>query len=541
MKPRALISALGLALATTGAQALQPWTPDLSLEAIGTYQTGVFDEGAAEIVAHDPRTQRLFVINADAATVDVLDINDPTRPLLIGTLDATLLGNGANSVAVHKGLVAVAIEAADKQAPGRVAFYDATDLTLIDSVEVGSLPDMVTFTPNGRYVLVANEGEPNDDYTIDPEGSVSVIDLRFGPQHAQVRTADFTAYNGREDELRAQGVRIFGPNASAAQDLEPEYITVSRNSSLAWVSLQEANALAVVDIPGARVIDIQPLGTKDHSLAGNELDASNRDGGIKLANWPVQGMYMPDAITSYSFRGRSYIVTANEGDSRDYDGYSEEVRIKDLNLDPSAFPDAADLQQDENLGRLKTTTANGDIDGDGDFDVLYSYGARSFSIRDAHGNLVYDSGSDFEVITAMELPDDFNSNNDENGSFDSRSDDKGPEPEGVTLGRIQGHTYAFIGLERVGGIMVYDVTNPHRVRFVDYVNNRDFGVDAENPDGSTNPLVGDLAPEGLTFIPAHESPNRQPLLVVGNEVSGSTTVFQVNAERSRQPFWRFWR
>lgn len=531
MKPRTLATAILLALTANGAHALRPPQPDLSLDVIGQYRTGVYDEGAAEIVAHDPDNQRLFVINADAATVDVLDINDPTQPHLIGTLDATALGGGANSVAVHGGLVAVAIEAGDRQAPGRVAFYDATSLDLFNSVEVGALPDMVTFAPNGRYVLVANEGEPNDAYDVDPEGSVSVIDLSFGPLHARVRTAGFSAYNGQEDALRARGVRVFGPGASAAQDFEPEYITVSGDSRRAWVSLQENNALAVIDVPRARVIDILPLGTKDHSAPGNELDASDRDGGINLANWPVQGFYMPDSVASYRFLGKTYVVCANEGDSRDYDGYSEEERVGDVTLDSAAFPDAAALQDDAALGRLKITSANGDTDGDGDFDRLYSYGARSFSIRDARGRLVYDSGSAIETVTALERPDAFNSDNGENDSFDKRSDDKGPEPEGLALGRIRGRTFAFVGLERVGGIMIYDVTNPYRVRYVDYVNNRDFGVDAQLPDGTVNPLVGDLGPEGLTFIPADRSPNGRPLLVVGNEVSGTTTIFQVRLNR----------
>lgn len=533
MQSRRLAAAIGLLLATTTAHAA-PALNRLSLEVIGQYRTGVFDEGAAEIVVHDSRTQRLFVINADAASVDVLDINDPTQPVPIGRIDASALGAGANSVAVHKDLVAVAIEAEDKQAPGLVAFYDSVSLALIGSVPVGALPDMVTFTPDGRYVLVANEGEPNAAYTVDPEGSVSVIDLRHGASQPRVMTADFRAFNGLEDELRAKGVRIFGPGASAAQDLEPEYITVSRDSRRAWVSLQEANALAVIDIPRAKVVDILPLGTKDHSLPGNELDASDRDGGIHLASWPVRGMYMPDAIDSYQYRGKTFIVTANEGDSRDYDGYSEEARVRDVTLDPVAFPNAAELRNNANLGRLKITTANGDSNGDGMFEELYSYGARSFSIWTADGEQVYDSGAEFETLTALYLPDAFNSTNDENDSFDSRSDDKGPEPEGVVLGRIRERTYAFIGLERVGGIMVYDVTNPYRVRFADYLNNRDFSVDAQLPDGSTNPLAGDLGPEGLTFIPAHESPNRKPLLVVGSEVSGTTTILQVDIAAGRQ-------
>lgn len=532
IKRHILATAMGMVLASS-AQAMPFDKSALSLEVIGQYQTGAFDESAAEIVAHDARNQRIFVINAASATVDVLDINDPANPTKMGEIDVSGIGAGVNSVAIYKNLIAVAVESNPKQDPGSVAFYDATSLTRLNTVPAGALPDMVTFTPNGRFVLVANEGEPNDDYTIDPEGSISIIDLRNGVMHATVATADFRAWNGMEDELRAQGVRIFGPGASAAQDFEPEYITVSKNSQTAWVALQEANALAVVDIRTATVTDILPLGTKDHMLPGNEFDASNRDGMINITSWPTKGMYMPDAIASYSFRGQTYIVTANEGDSRDYDGFSEEVRVKDLQLDPVAFPNAAELQTDENLGRLKTTTANGDIDGDGKFEEIYSYGARSFSIWNSKGELVYDSGADFENITAATIPADFNSNNDENDSFDSRSDDKGPEPEGVALGKIGSRTIAFIGLERVGGIMAYDVSNPNKVQFLNYINNRDFSVDAEI-EGATNPLVGDLGPEGLVFIHASKSPNGKPMLVVGNEVSGTTTLFEVDVNVPRK-------
>lgn len=528
MKKTLIAAALGLALNAAAHAA-----PTLSLEVIGQHQTGVFAEGAAEVVAYDAGTKRVFKVNAKAATVDVLDISNPASPTLVSTIDATALGGSANSVAVNKGVAAVAIEAANKQEPGVVAFYDASTLALIHSVTVGALPDMLTFTPNGRYVLVANEGEPSDDYSVDPEGSVSIIDLRPGIANAKVVTADFKAFNGQAAELRGKGVRIFGPGSTVAQDLEPEYITVSDNSRFAWVSLQEANAIGLIDVKRGQVVDIQPLGTKDHSLGRNKLDASDKDGAINIANWPVKGMYQPDAIASYNYRGDTFIVTANEGDSRDYDGFSEEARVKDLILDPSVFPNAAELQKDENIGRLKTTLVNGDTDGDGDVDEIYSYGARSFSIRTSRGRLVYDSGADFEKITKRLLPKEFNSNHNKNASFDSRSDDKGPEPEGVALGEIRGHVFAFIGLERIGGIMVYDVTNPYKVSFVDYVNHRDFSVAAQLPDGSTNPAVGDLGPEGLTFIPAGKSPSKKPLLVVGNEVSGTTTIYQINVKNQK--------
>ncbi len=497
-----------------------------SIKVIGQHHTGIFDDGAAEIVAHDAINQRIFKVNANAASIDVLDISDPTKPTLINTIDATAYGASANSVAVQNGIVAVAIEAETKQDNGTVVFYYANTLEVIASATVGALPDMVKFTPNGKYLLVANEGEPNDDYTVDPNGSVSIINLHT----RTISTVHFTHLNGKEDALRAQGIRIYGPGATAAQDLEPEYIAVSEDSKYAWVSFQEANAAAAIDISRAQLIDIKSLGTKDHSLPKNALDVSNKDDAINIANWPIKGMYMPDSIDSYTYKGRNFIVSANEGDSRDYDGYSEEKRVKDLDLDPTAFPNAAVLQQSENLGRLKTTIANGDIDGDGDFDEIYSYGARSFSIWSDEGNLVFDSGSDFERITAEADADNFNSTNDENDSFDNRSDDKGPEPEGLAIGKIKGHTYAFIGLERVGGIMVYDITNPYQTQFVDYINNRNFDVEAELNDGSTNPEVGDLAPEGLAFISAEKSPNGKPLLIVGNEVSGTTTIYEVNVQ-----------
>jgi hypothetical protein len=517
-----LVSAGLVGAASTSSSAGAAPKPRISLTPIGTYETGRFDESAAEIVAHDPETQQLFVVNAQEGAIDVLDISDPITPERVTTLSAS---GPVNSVAVRDGFVAVAVEAEPRQDPGAVEFYSIDDLELAASVEVGALPDMLTFTPDGSKVVVANEGEP-DHYCTDgfgdPEGSISIIDVAGGVadvEQSDVSTADFRAFNGQEDALRAKGVRIFGPNASVAQDLEPEYVGIDADSTTAWVSLQENNAFAIVDLASATVTDIVPLGYKDHSLPGNALDPSNRDGGINIGNWPVQGMYMPDAIDTYEFGRRTYVVTANEGDARDYDCFSEEARISDLTLDPATFPEADTLQEDENLGRLNSTTSFPTADPAIE---LYSYGARSFSIWDEDGALVFDSGDDFERITAALLPDDFNSNNDENDSFDGRSDDKGPEPEGIEIARVYSKTYAFIGLERVGGIMVYDITTPRNPQFVQYVDNRDFAGDAEAG------TAGDLGPEGLTFIAAADSPNGMPLLVVANEVSGTTTIFQID-------------
>ncbi len=500
----------------------EPMISAIGLERLGAYATGVFDGGAAEIVAHDPATGRLFVVNGDAAAVDVLDVSDPADPRFDFAIDIAPYGASVNSVAFHDGLLAAAVENEDPQAPGSVVLFDA-DGAFLASVPAGALPDMVTFTPDGTWLLVANEGEPDDDYTVDPEGSVTIVDLRAGVENASAATAGFTGFNDRIDQLRAAGVNIYGPGASVAQDLEPEYIAVTPDSGTAWVSLQENNALAEIDIESAVVLRVLPLGFKDHSAAGNGMDASNEDGGIDIRPRPVFGMYQPDAIAVFEAGGRTYIATANEGDSRDYDAFSEEERVGGLMLDPTAFPDAETLQTDANLGRLKVTLTRGDIDGDGDFDALYSYGARSFSIWEPTIDglsLVYDSGDDFERITAQRMPSLFNASNDENEA-DDRSDDKGPEPEGIEIGRMGGRIFAFIGLERIGGIMVYDITDPTRPAFVRYVNDRDPQGD---PAAGT---AGDLAPEGIAFIPASASPAGRPLLAVTNEVSGTTTLYGI--------------
>jgi hypothetical protein len=926
----------------------------LNIEQLSTVQTA-----GAEISAYDPFSRRLFSTDAAGSSVAIIDASNPAGLVKVGTIDVSSMGS-PNSIAASRGIIAVAIQNVVKTAPGRVAFYRSNG-ELISSV------DMLTFTPDGRHLLVANEGEP-DGYGpghVDPEGSVSIIRLPGGTRWLSpptVRTVGFGAYNGQEATLRAKGIRIYGPGATAAQDFEPEYIAISDDSRIAYVTLQENNAVAKLDIERGKILELLPLGYKDYStlpavtatfewsaermppigmttagqglrlggfsglayegmtddgdlkfiantdrgpngepdattgqrpfllpgfqprlvrftldpssghirltqqvllrdsdgrplsglpntivaggsattphndeiaidlygakqtldarggdfegiavgadgsfwlpdeyrpaiyhfdargmllqryipfgahaaaglpvpaagvvgalgtealpavlgqrrqnrgmegialrdgkvygfvqsparnpatlsngtlnglrnvriveldpvtlvtrqflytmdnpastgandtradkigdavatpegflvverdddaVSGSELavitkkvyafaltgasdisgldgiydvgggvmksldqmtgaeltgvgvkpvakaldvdlaaagyagvqkveglallddgrlavvndndfqvaqinidtatgtfsladgyvpeptviglinrpglDASDKDKRVNIRTWPVFGMYEPDAIDTYKVRGRSYFVTANEGDARDWPGYAEESRIKDLTLDPAAFPSATTLRKDENIGRLNVTKSQGDFDGDGDFDALFTLGGRSFSIWSGDGRLVFDSGSSLERITSLALPTHFNAGHDDS-AFDNRSDNKGPEPEGLAIGQIGDRSYAFVGLERVGGVVAYDITDPASPVFMDYVNNRNFGA----------PETGDLGPEGVLFIPAHASPNRRPLLVVTNEVSNTVTTYALDTDRPwhRRHWWR---
>jgi hypothetical protein len=928
---------------------------NLKLQPLATYDAG--EAGSAEIVAYDPTSKRLFLVNAATATVDILDVRNPTNPTLISTIDTSVLGS-PNSVAVARGIVAVALESSPKTDPGHVAFYK-TSGEFIKAVKVGALPDMVTFTPDTYFVLSANEGEPSGYGAghSDPEGSVSIIPVPWDDTRwqrlsdADVRTASFSKYNGQEAMLRAQGIRIYGPGASAAQDFEPEYIAFSADSSTAYVTLQENNAIAEINIKSATVTNLLPLGYKDysekpftaatyewtglpsigataagqkidlggfsglafegttadgklkfithtdrgpngeptginrpfllpqftprlvrftldpasgefdltqqiylqqangkpltglpniarssdanqpyndevgvdllgqplsvdplgadlegiaiaqdgsfwmadeyrpalyhfdaggklikrlvpigtHAAAGKPvpqagaagelgiealpaviaqrrqnrgfeavaiqngkiyafvqsplrnpaalgnsalnamknvrvveldpqnfatrqflyvmdnppavgpddtradkigdavavpgggflvverdddafpedpvetiskkvyafkldgatdvsslgwfevagvmksvdqmtvaelaavgvvpvtktlhvdlaqagyasvekveglallesgqlallndndfgvagividpatgrftlapgyvpetvtlglikvpgLDASDRDSAIAIRSWPVYGMYQPDSIAAFGYGKKTLLVTANEGDARDWPGFSEEARVSSLTLDPTLFPNAATLRRNENLGRLNVTRALGDAEGDGDFEALFTLGGRSFSIWSTDGAQVYDSGSEFEHIVAASNPQFFNASN-EDRNFDSRSDNKGPEPEGLAIGMVGERRYAFVGVERMGGVITYDITDPYAPLFVDYTNNRNFGADP-----ATAPAAGDLGPEGLLFIDAKDSPTNAPLLVIANEVSGTVTLYRVSYE-----------
>ncbi|WP_086539508.1 choice-of-anchor I family protein [Algoriphagus antarcticus] len=456
-------------------------------------------EAAAEITAFDPETNQLFVVNnSGSSKVDIVNFSDPSNPTITGSIDVTQFGGGVNSVAVKNGMLAMAVEANTKTDPGMVVVFSTDQLTSpIAQVAVGALPDMVIFSPNGRFIVSANEGEPNDAYTIDPVGTISVIDVNAS---FSVSTLGFEGFESQKTSLMSKGFRVFGAGASLAQDVEPEYVAIDENSEFAWVTLQENNGMAKVNLSTKTITDVFPFGLKDNSLDGNELDVSDRDNEVTLKSWPLFSYFLPDALVNYSVNGNNYLITANEGDTRDYDGYSEESRVKDLDLDPFAFPNAEQLQKDENMGRYTVTTSAGDANGDGKFEKLYGIGARSFTVWDgASGAMVMDYNSlEKDFIAAAP-----------NSYDDGRSDNKGVEPEGVTMGAINEKTLVFVGMERVDAVMVYELKGISSFNFIQVLETGD-------------------APEGVLFISAEESPNGKPLLIVSSERDGFLRIYQNN-------------
>lgn len=562
---------------------------ELNVEVVGRFNTGIYGKSAAEIVQFHKASNSAFAVNAAENRIEVISLaNLPITAVGNGITDDSLSsvpftfansvsvkdaqGNDitvalgeANSIAIYQDMLAIAVAAPVKTDNGAVLFYslNASGVgTLVKAVAAGALPDMLTFTPDGSKVLVANEGEPDTDYNADPEGSISVISLVDGVPADVAQTinlttdivfssdllsaSDYDTDAKRRALLQTAGVKFAGPaGTTVAQDLEPEYITVAADSKKAWVSLQEANAIGIIDLE-AMTIEVKALGFKDWGQY--LIDYTNEDEVASFRKLPnVYGLYQPDSIASYQWNGATFIVTANEGDSRDWDAYSEDIRVADI-ISPTKLNKtfSTELQAlydttggKDGLGRLKVTAALVDPDNDGTVEKLYAYGARSFSIWDQNINMVYDSGDDFGRISAAILGNNFNSAHTENKG-DNRSDDKGGEPEAIDVGTIAGRTYAFIAQERSGDLFVYDVTNPFQASFVSHYINRDFSADfeldddldepcdtAEGMDCTEVPLAGDLGPESIKFVPASDSPNGNPLLLIGNEVSGSVTVYQV--------------
>jgi 2',3'-cyclic-nucleotide 2'-phosphodiesterase (5'-nucleotidase family) len=503
---------------------------ELNLSLLTSFSNGATGTNSAEIVSFDPTVDRLYIANSIGRKLDIINFSNPSSPQLISSISMVPYGN-INSVTTNNGLVALAIENIDPQANGSVVFLNANG-EFIKQVAVGAMPDMITFNKTFTKILTANEGEPNITNTVDPEGSVSIIDLSPGIANltdANVTNIGFTTYNSQRASLVSQGIRVFSSSLTVAQDLEPEYITISDDNTKAFVGIQEANALLTIDLTNNSIISLTALGYSSYgSGSNNAMDASDQSGEILITgNLPIKGAYMPDALAFGTIAGQGFIFSANEGDSRELTTAAiiDANRISSTtfaNLDATAFPDAAILKNSSLLGRLSALKYSGDTDGDGDYDELHVMGGRSFSIWNAStGALVYDSKDLIEQIISKHpvFSAIFNaSNTTGTPSLKNRSDDKGPEVEGIAFQMISGKPYAFVSLERVGGIMIFNVENPTNPIYVGYANNR-----------STTVSGPDLGAEGIITISAEDSPNGNNIVILANEISSTLSIYQLNS------------
>lgn len=485
----------------------------ISLALIQTYTIGNSGENSAEITAYDPESKRLYVANSVSNTIEILDFSNPSKILPLKTVSLKNFGNTINSISIKNGMIAAAIENTNRQLDGFIYFFDK-DGNVLNILKSGAQPDMLTFSHSGKYLVVANEGEPDEKYIVDPKGSVTIIEIKGEPKQItqeNVKTLFFDQWNDSLESLRRKGVRIYGPGATVSQDLEPEYLTISEDDQFAWITLQENNAIAKVNIKTGKIISITSLNERSFSMETLNLDSSK-------AFCPVKGYYEPDAIASFRIKGKTYLVTANEGDVRNYEGFTELCNLnnQNLKLDQQKFPGQKDLISRQCFGKLGMSNLHGDLDNDGDIDEIYCFGTRSFSIWDENVKQIYDSGDEFDNITCKNGQ--YCIYNERYGKIRNREnpDLRGPEPEGVTIGNLNNKMYAFITLERYGGVIVYNVTNPYKPSFVQYINSK-----------KGNELKEESKPEGIIFINPKSSPDRNAYVIVSNEASSTLDVYRV--------------
>jgi hypothetical protein len=484
-----------------------------SIEKIGTYKTT--KQQGSEIVAFDKASKKMFTTNGADNSLDITPVGvDGT----LGTTTSISLapyGAGVQSVTAMNGKVAVAVGSTNKVTQkGKVVIFD-TNGALISQTQVGYLPDMVTFNEDGTKVIVANEGEPDasSGTYVDVAGTIGIVTV--ASTDASDNTNGYAEVDFSAATLTAATdgtpVRLGGtPSNNKALDIEPEYITVSGN--YAYVTLQENNAVAKVNISGETptLELVKSFGAKDYT-SENTIDIEE-EGYALLKNYNgLYGLYMPDSIASYTVDGSTYLVTANEGDGREYCSsadaacdnpiFADEKKISKLDLSGSIAADYA------NENDLKVMTDMGEIGGV--YEKLYTFGARSFTIWDENGELVWDSGDEFAKLTSKFMPTLFNQ---DDGDIDGRSGNKGVEPEALAVGKVGNKTYAFVGFERQNVIVVYDITVPTKSKFVKFINTQ---------------ADGDISPEGMKFVEASNSPTGNALLFVAFEMSGSTSIFEI--------------
>lgn len=506
-------------------------------------------EGGAEIPTYHPASKRLFSTNGARNTVDVYDLSNPAKPVRINRVDLKNFGSDVTSVAAGRDVVVAAVHKAETfsangvpSLPNGVLVVMDLDGKVISSPDLkGVLPDAVTFTPSGTRALVAIEGQPvcakddpattineSTDYlkAVDPLGGVSIVDLS-DPRNPDVSFVGFKGFT--VSELRAKGLALSSVVNDASKDLEPEYI-VALDEMKAYVTIQEANGIGVLDLQNRAWIDVRRA--FESKLVGTPIDTSDRDSGRGPRSYVnVVGASQPDAIAGFKIGSGHYLVTANEGDAREYSCLNDDLRASSLKVDSRRFRDWKTWSANSELGRSKVNPNAGDRDGDGDIDTIHLRGARSMTIY-RNGAVLWDSGKLLEEIQTSAFGVQ-NINGSHSLSTDKstvnylpqdRSDDKGSEPEGIAVGIVGDARVAVLGLERMSALVVFDISNlraPSLIKWIQMM-----------PVTST-PVSQATAwsPEGVVFVPAEKSPNGKALFITSFELSGSLTIHQIEQKK----------
>ena len=431
---------------------------------------------------------QMYVISSGGGAT--LQVTNATDAATMSLVSRTSLGSyNTQSAASYGNLLAVALSPANYSTnggKGLVRFYRVEangSLTQLADVTVGYLPDSLAFNATGTKLVIANEGEPIAGYGVaptdpskDPAGSIGIIDIQ-GRVNLQFSYTDL----GFAGIALPSDLRLSGPaGTTQVTDVEPEYVSVLGN--YAYVTLQENNGVAKVNLISNTIEAVFALGTVDYST--QLVDLSDKDSGFKpLLGQAYEGLRMADGIAAYSVKGKDYFITANEGDGRDYGTY------KDESANPPTSPNVRTLTDDASVGSADRAT---------------TFGGRSISVFDADtGALLWDSGNSLQTIAVAA------------GMYaDGRSDSKGVEPEGVVVAQLHGRSYAIVSLERTTSSMlaVFDVTDPSAGVFV-----------------TSTVLSGSISPEGLHIVEAKQSPTGRQQLVVSNELSNTLNVFDLEA------------
>jgi hypothetical protein len=442
---------------------------------------------------------------------------------------------------------------------GKLAFFNYNTGAVIGTINAGYHPDSVRFSDDGMKIYVANEGEFKPG-AAQAAGSLSIVDvssITSGNLAAltglTASTFDFTPGNlgsgASLSGIRNSNVAAVGtsgtfinsvPNFTmvANQDagaLEPEFVTISQGK--AFVTLQDNNAIGVFDLGTNKWEKINNLGTVTMTIDGSDTDL------LKVTTGTVKGLHMPDTIASFVVAGKTYLVTANEGDARvddrdvsrfgDVGGNDSMVPILDANYPATA----TGVRANGALGRLNVSRIDGDTDNNGKIDDVTAIGTRSFSIWEVQGDntlvRTHDSGPLDGLLNTLDTGA-YNMNKGAFAEVDKRSDDKGVEPEGLTIFSVDGKTLMALMLERQNGVLLYDITDPNSPLYLDYINTYGSGVIGADPGDRL------VSPEGSLFISAADSPTGTSLLLVGYEghdggaagavIEGGIGVFQVVPE-----------